>query len=105
MLPVEVKIEDLIRLELVTADEAIGSHKKIAKRLQREGIVKSYRTSSGLFMLEQNEGRDCYFLDKKTRLCSVYEKRPGVCREFPKTIGPRPGFCPYIPQAPKRPLR
>ncbi len=105
MLPVEIKIEDLIRLELVTDDEAAGSHKKIAKRLIRDGVVKSYRTSSGLFMLEQNEGRDCYFLDKKTRRCTVYEKRPGVCREFPKTIGPRPGFCPYLAQPSNFPVR
>jgi Fe-S-cluster containining protein len=25
----------------------------------------------------------CQFLDKKTRRCSVYDARPGVCREYP----------------------
>ena len=25
----------------------------------------------------------CMFLDQKTRRCTVYEARPGVCREYP----------------------
>ena len=25
----------------------------------------------------------CMFLDRKTRRCSVYEARPGVCRDYP----------------------
>jgi Fe-S-cluster containining protein len=25
----------------------------------------------------------CQFLDRKTRRCSVYDARPGVCREYP----------------------
>lgn len=95
-MPVEVKIEDLVRLGLVSEDEAVGSHKKIFKRLSKEGIVGSFRQGTGLFMLTQRDGGDCYFLNKQTRLCTVYETRPGVCREFPK-IGPRPGFCPCQP--------
>lgn len=91
-MPVEVKIEDIIRLGLSSDDEAQGSHKKIANRLIREGIVKSYRVGTGLFTLEKKQGRDCYFLGKD-RLCTVYERRPNVCRQFP-SIGPRPGFCP-----------
>lgn len=96
-MPVEVKLSDLIRLEVVTEDEALGSIKKLAKRLMREGIVSSYRQGTELFMLTQKYGRDCYFLDSKTRRCTVYEKRPGVCREFP-SIGPRPEYCPVRPK-------
>jgi Fe-S-cluster containining protein len=55
--------------------------------------VRSYHPPTGLFILEQRYGRDCVFLDTKTRRCTVYEKRPEVCRRFPK-IGPRPGYCP-----------
>lgn len=91
-MPVEVHFEDLCRLEVAAADEA-ESLKKLAKRLVREGIITSYREATGLFMLVQRPNGDCLYLDPATRLCTVYEKRPGVCREFPR-IGPRPGYCP-----------
>lgn len=92
-MPVEVKISDLIRLEVVTQDESEGSLKKVVKRLQKEGIISSYRHGTGLFMLTQRKGRDCIFLDEKLRICTVYNQRPEVCRQFP-SIGPRPGYCP-----------
>lgn len=92
-MPVEIRLSDLIRLGVVTEDEAAGSVKKVAKRLTREGIIVSYRQGTELFMLTQKANRDCLYLDSKTRLCTVYEKRPDTCRQFP-SIGPRPGFCP-----------
>ncbi|WII73947.1 YkgJ family cysteine cluster protein [Bdellovibrio sp. 22V] len=92
-MPVEVKLSDLIRLQLVTEDEAAGSIKKMAKRLIKEGFIVSYRQGTEFFMLSQKANRDCLFLDSKTRLCTVYDKRPDTCRQFP-SIGPRPGFCP-----------
>ena len=91
-MPVEVKAEDLLRLDLISEDEVRGSPKKIFKRLSKQGILKSFRAATGLFMLVQKSNDDCVFLGAD-RLCTVYDKRPGVCREFPK-IGPRPGFCP-----------
>lgn len=91
-LPVEVSAVDLMRLGLVTEDEACASLKKVAKRLMKEGFVRSFQAKTQVFTLEQRGGRDCIFLDSK-RMCTVYEKRPEVCRKFPK-IGPRPGFCP-----------
>ncbi|MCX7977932.1 MAG: YkgJ family cysteine cluster protein [Bdellovibrionaceae bacterium] len=94
-MPVEVRIDDLVRLGLVSEDEARGSLKKVAKRLIREKIIVSYRQSSGLFMLASKPNRDCIFLNSETRRCTVYEKRPNVCREFP-SIGPRPGWCPAM---------
>lgn len=94
MMPVEVTLSDLVGLGLVSQDEALGSQKKIFKRLRKEGYVSSYREGTGFFMLSQKNISDCYFLDSKTRLCTVYEKRPQVCRSFP-SIGPRPGFCPH----------
>jgi len=93
-MPVEIKVEDLLRLELISEDE-LSSPKKIAKKLIKSGVLRSYREGTGNFMLTQKPNDDCYFLDSKTRLCTVYEKRPGVCRQFPQ-IGPRPGFCPAI---------
>lgn len=92
-MPVEVKLSDLIRLGLTDADEANASIKKLAKRLIKEGVISSYRQGTDLFMLTQKANRDCYYLDLKSRRCTVYEKRPDVCRQFPE-IGPRPGYCP-----------
>lgn len=92
-MPVEVGGKDLIRLGVVTEDEITHSLKKTVKRLLREKIIVSYRQGTDLFMLSQKANRDCLFLNSETRLCTVYEKRPEVCRQFP-SIGPRPGFCP-----------
>lgn len=86
-----------MRLGLVTEDEAAVSMKKVAKRLMKEGIIRQFSAKTGVFIVEQRHGRDCIFLGEKDRLCTVYEKRPEVCRTFPK-IGPRPGFCPAGPK-------
>jgi Fe-S-cluster containining protein len=94
MMPVEVKASDLIRLGLTSVDEIETSAKKVAKKLIKEGIVSSYREGTDLFMLSSRSNGDCYYLHPKTRLCTVYEKRPEVCRKFPTEMGPRLGFCP-----------
>ncbi|MNJ99836.1 Flagellin N-methylase [compost metagenome] len=96
-MPVEVKLSDLIRLGVTDEDEAHGSIRKLAKRLMKEKIITSYRQGTEFFMLSQKSNNDCLYLDTKTRLCTVYEKRPETCRLFPK-IGPRPGFCPVNPK-------
>lgn len=93
-MPVEVKLSDLIRLEIATLDEAQNSIKKLAKRLKKEGFISSYREGTELFMLTQKSNDDCYFLHSETRLCTVYDKRPNTCRQFPAEIGTRVGFCP-----------
>lgn len=96
-MPVEVNAADLLRLGLISEEEAAGSLKKAAARLGRLGLVRNFRAATGLFLLEQKRGRDCVFLGEKDRLCTVYDRRPDVCRRFPE-IGPRPGFCPAKPQ-------
>jgi len=95
MLPVEVKSSDLIRLKLTTEDEINNSIKKTARRLKKEGFISSYREGTEFFMLTQKSNNDCYFLDLKTRRCTVYENRPDTCRGFPKALGPRISFCPF----------
>jgi Fe-S-cluster containining protein len=91
-MPVEIKGSDLLRLGLASEDELNESPKKVFSKLSRKGILRSYRASTGLFMLVQKTNSDCIFLDK-SRLCTVYSQRPDVCRQFP-SIGLRPGFCP-----------
>ena len=97
-MPVEVQIEDLINIGIATQDEVDNSIKKLAKRLKKEGYISSYREGTEFFMLTQKANSDCYFLDSKTRLCTIYNKRPGTCRKFPSQIGTRVGFCPYEPK-------
>ena len=36
----------------------------------------------------------CMFLDQKKRRCTVYEARPGVCREYPDS--PRCGYYEFL---------
>lgn len=92
-LPLEVSVEDLIRLELTTEEEAASGLKALSKRLIKEKMIQSFNAKTGIFIVAQKHGRDCIFLDKDRR-CTVYEKRPQVCRKFPRELGPRPGFCP-----------
>ncbi|WP_413586381.1 YkgJ family cysteine cluster protein [Bdellovibrio sp. HCB274] len=96
-MPVEVKLADLIRLGVTDEDEAASGVKKLSKRLIKEKIIISYRSGTEFFMLASRPNGDCHFLHPITRLCTVYEKRPDTCREFP-SIGPRPGFCPVGPK-------
>jgi len=95
-MPVEVKIEDLLRLEKISEDDVHISRRKLVARLKKEGLIQSYRDSTQLFTLTQRPNGDCLFLDEKTRLCHVYNKRPNVCRQFPKQLSLRVGFCPMI---------
>lgn len=92
-LPLEVRAGDLVRLGVAAEDEA-GAPKRLGKRLVREGIVRTFRAATGLFLLRQKSNGDCLFLGDDRR-CTVYEKRPDTCRDFPAKVGPRVGFCPY----------
>jgi uncharacterized protein len=38
-------------------------------------------------------GTVCRFLDRETRRCTVYEARPGICRNYP---GPRCGYYDFL---------
>jgi Predicted Fe-S-cluster oxidoreductase len=75
-LPVEVRIDDLIRLELVDAFERDEPAKNIAKRLSKAGIVEHFNHKHEIFTLTRLTNGDCLYLDRKTRLCTVYAKRP-----------------------------
>ncbi|PUE09248.1 zinc/iron-chelating domain-containing protein [Limnohabitans sp. T6-5] len=94
-MPVEVKLPDLVRLELVDAFEAEHEDpKKIAKRLSKAGLIEHFNFKNSIFTLSRRASGDCQFLDAITRRCTVYEKRPNTCRLHPQ-VGPRPGHCPY----------
>lgn len=96
-LPVEVRLDDLIRLGLVDEFERGEPLSRIAKRLQKEGVVGRFHQKSGIFTLSRMSNDDCLFLDARSRRCTVYDKRPATCRNHPQ-VGPRPGFCAYRPK-------
>lgn len=93
-LPVEVRTEDLVRMELIDPFEADEPAKEIAKKLQKAGIIGHFNYKHALFTLAQRANDDCLFLDERSRHCTIYDKRPRTCRNHPR-IGPRAGFCAY----------
>jgi Fe-S-cluster containining protein len=94
-MPVEVKLADLVRLELVDPFEAEHeAPKQIAKRLQKMGVIEHFNFKHSIFTLSRRANGDCHNLDAQTRRCKVYDKRPNTCRLHPQ-VGPRPGYCPY----------
>ena len=94
-MPVEVKLADLVRLELVDPFEAEHEEpKQIAKRLQKAGLIERFNFKNSIFTLARRANGDCSNLDATTRRCTVYDKRPSTCRLHPQ-VGPKPGYCPY----------
>lgn len=102
-MPVEVKMPDLIRLNLVSTFEAEHEEpKQIAKRLSKAGLIDHFNFKNSIYTLARRSSGDCHFLDAKGRHCTVYANRPTTCRTHPQ-VGPKPGFCPYGASAQSRP--
>ncbi len=97
-LPVETRVDDLIRMQLVDPFERDEPAKHIARRLMKAGIVEHFNQKHEIFTLSRRSDGDCLYLDPQTRLCRIYDKRPDTCRNHPQ-IGPRPGHCAYQPKA------
>lgn len=98
-MPLEVRLPDLVRLGLVDAFEAEHTEPRlIARRLIKARKVERYHHQHGIFTMARRASGDCQFLDARTRLCTVYERRPETCRKHPQ-VGPRPGWCPWSPAA------
>jgi uncharacterized protein len=95
-MPLEVKIEELVRLGWVDPFEA--EHEpagRIAKRLIKDQLIDHFNHKQSLFTLARLSSGDCINLDAQSRRCTVYERRPEICRLHPQTRSPRPGFCAY----------
>ncbi|HQQ62499.1 MAG TPA: YkgJ family cysteine cluster protein [Pseudomonadales bacterium] len=96
-LPAEARVQDLLRMGLVDAFEAEGPLKDIARRLMKAGVVGHFNAKDAMFTLARHSSGDCIYLDRNTRRCTIYDKRPDTCRNHP-AIGPRPGFCAWQPK-------
>lgn len=95
-MPLEVSLPELVRLGWVDAFEA--EHEppsRIAKRLLKERLVDHFNHKQSLFTLARRASGDCINLDADSRRCTVYERRPEICRLHPQTRSPRTGFCAY----------
>jgi Fe-S-cluster containining protein len=90
-LPVEVKIKDLIRIGVVDEFER-GDRRRTSPSACRRKASSSASTRSRDLHPAAHEQQRCLYLDRKSRLCTIYDKRPDTCRNHPK-IGPRPGYC------------
>jgi Fe-S-cluster containining protein len=91
-MPVQVTSEELFHMGFIEAHQVNGPLKRLAQRLIKMGIIRSFNSRTRLFRLKQHENGDCVFLDAN-RLCKIYENRPSICRGFPFN-GARPGYCP-----------
>jgi len=98
-LPVEVRLHDLVRMELIDEFEAQEAPKDIAKKLKKAKLVEHFNFKNELFTLTRLSNGDCLYLDRDRR-CTIYAKRPDTCRNHPR-IGPRPGFCAYREKRPR----
>ena len=95
-LPVEVRLSDLIRMELISEFEAEHeSPKNIAKQLSKQGIVEHFNFKTSIFTLTRMSNNDCLYLDRNTRRCTIYDKRPTTCRKHHQ-VGPKANHCAYI---------
>lgn len=94
-MPIEVRWEDLIALNLISDDDLSLPLKSIVSRLKKEKVISTYHSESGLFALKMTADGKCQYL--KNNKCVVYKTRPLVCREFPNRMGWRHGYCPKTP--------
>lgn len=85
---------------LATEEECAESLKRVAQKLIKAKRVESFRAKTQIFVIQRKANGDCIYLDLKTRRCTIYEKRPRVCREFPLKVGVKPGYCPAISSLP-----
>jgi len=71
--------DDIVRLGERFGLDYETARKKFTKQGAEEGERVLRHRHDPLF------GTACRFLDQETRRCTVYEHRPGICREFPGT--------------------
>lgn len=62
-LPVEVRIDDLIRMRLVDEFEREEPAKRIAKRLEKDGVIEHFNHKREIFTLTRMANGDCLYLD------------------------------------------
>jgi uncharacterized protein len=74
-------------IEVTTRDiERLAKHFELPYREAEERFTK-YDAKEKVRLLRHRQDRIfdtvCTFLDQKTRRCTIYAARPGVCRDYP----------------------
>jgi Fe-S-cluster containining protein len=59
------------------------SHKQTLKKYTRRGAEPGERILR--HRPDEVYGTACRFLDKESRMCSIYSARPAICRDYPGT--------------------
>ena len=74
-----IKKKDLARLAKHHGMSEEKAKKKFTKKGHEKGEVVLRHKK------DEHFGTVCRFLDSKTRNCTIYHARPGICRDFPGT--------------------
>jgi Fe-S-cluster containining protein len=74
---IPVKPADIRRLARHFRISPEAAAKKFTKPGEDEGEVVLRQTPDPVY------GTACRFLSRETRRCTIYEARPGICREYP----------------------
>lgn len=85
---IEVKKSDIQRL---------AKHFGITYEQAERRFTKTHRDTKARVLRHRKDetyGSACMNLDPETRRCTVYDARPGVCREYPTV--PRCGYFDFI---------
>jgi Fe-S-cluster containining protein len=85
-------------IEVTSRDiERLAKHFDLPYRVAEERFTKA-DPKEKVRLLRHREDKVfdtvCGFLDQKTRRCTVYHARPGVCREYPDS--PRCGYYEFL---------
>jgi len=76
---IEVKPRDLRRLARHFELDEESARRRFTKKGEQSGeIILRHRK-------DEHYGTACRFLDRETRLCSIHNARPAVCRDHPGT--------------------
>jgi Fe-S-cluster containining protein len=74
---IPVKLADVKRLARHFGLTTEAAARKFTRRGEEEGEIILRQQP------DETYGSVCRFLDLETRRCTVYEVRPGICREYP----------------------
>jgi uncharacterized protein len=74
---VQVTKRDIKRLAKHFGITPATAENRYTKKWEDEQVLR--RKKDPIF------GKACHFLDPQSRKCTIYQARPGTCREFPQT--------------------
>ena len=85
-------------IEVTPADlRRLARHFGLSVAKAREKFTKPIEGGAKRVLRHRKDrifGNACQFLDPKSRRCTIYEARPGICRDYPGTA--RCGFYDFL---------